>query len=153
MKAEDLIINRPDWVTKGQQVTAVGATLFFWLALFYLWQPAISLVAWAFNVKLFYSHMVVLGGYETFLSVWMNYAIVITIMGGSLILWAKINQWRFRGRDRRNSIPATDAKDVAKTFGVLPQQLDDWREMKNVVLDIDEESRVQSLSRHIPNHK
>ena len=102
MKQEDLIINRPDWLSKGQQVTAVGATLFFWFALFYLWQPAISLVAWAFNVKLFYSHMVVLGGYETFLSVWMNYALVIAIMGGSLLLWARINQWRFRGRERRN---------------------------------------------------
>jgi biofilm PGA synthesis protein PgaD len=151
MKQEDLIINRPDWLSRGQQVTAVGTTLFFWFALFYLWQPAISLLAWAFNVKLFYSHMVVLGGYETFLSTWMSYALVIAIMGGSLLLWARINQWRFRGRERRKFIAVTEVKDISETFGVLPEQLHEWRAMKNVVLDIDEDSQVQRVSRHTPN--
>lgn len=151
MKQEDLIINRPDWVTRGQQVTAVGTTLFFWFALLYLWQPVISLIAWAFNVKLFYSHMVVLGGYETFLDVWKNYALVIALMGGSLIVWARINQWRFRGAERRKFIPVSDINDVAETFGVTPEQLQELRMMKNVVLDIDEESRVEEGGRHIPH--
>ena len=71
MKKEDLIIDRPEWVSKGQRLSALGVTLFFWFALIYLWQPAISLLAWSFNIKLFYSHMVVLGGYETFLAVWL----------------------------------------------------------------------------------
>jgi biofilm PGA synthesis protein PgaD len=150
MKPEDLIINRPDWVTRGQQVTAVGTTLFFWFALLYLWQPLISLIAWAFNVKLFYSHMVVLGGYETFLDVWKAYALVIVLMGGSLSVWARINQWRFRGAERRTAIPRTDDGDVAETFGVQPGQLQNWRTMKSVVLDIDEESRVEGVSAHIP---
>lgn len=150
MKPEDLIINRPDWVTRGQQVTAVGTTLFFWFALLYLWQPLISLIAWAFNVKLFYSHMVVLGGYETFLDVWKAYALVIALMGGSLIVWARINQWRFRGAERRTVIPRTDDGDVAETFGVQPGQLQNWRTMKSVVLDIDEESQVEGVSTHIP---
>lgn len=145
MKQEDLIINRPDWVTRGQRVTAVGTTLFFWFALLYLWQPVISLIAWAFNVKLFYSHMVVLGGYETFLDVWMNYALVIAFMGGSLILWAMINQWRFRGAERRKFIPVSDINAVAETFGVSPEQLQELRTMKNVVLDIDEQSRVDGV--------
>ncbi len=150
MKPEDLIINRPDWVTRGQQVTAVGTTLFFWFALLYLWQPLISLIAWAFNVKLFYSHMVVLGGYETFLDVWKTYALVIALMGGSLIVWARINQWRFRGAERRTAIPRTDDGDVAETFGVQPGQLQNWRTMKSVVLDIDEKSQVEGVSAHIP---
>lgn len=150
MKQEDLIINRPDWVTRGQQVTAVGTTLFFWFALLYLWQPLISLIAWAFNVKLFYSHMVVLGGYETFLDVWKTYALVIALMGGSLIVWARINQWRFRGSERRTAIPRTDDGDVADAFGVQPEQLQNWRTMKSVVLDIDENSQVEGVSSYIP---
>lgn len=150
MKQEDLIINRPDWVTRGQQVTAVGTTLFFWFALLYLWQPVISLIAWAFNVKLFYSHMVVLGGYETFLDVWKSYALVIALMGGALMLWARINQWRFRGAERRAFIPLGEDRDIAETFGVQPEQLQDWRTMKTVVMDIDHESRVEDVSRHIP---
>ncbi|MGB1092396.1 MAG: poly-beta-1,6-N-acetyl-D-glucosamine biosynthesis protein PgaD [Oceanobacter sp.] len=150
MKNEDLIINRPDWVTKGQHVTAVGATLFFWFALFYLWQPAISLVAWAFNVKLFYSHMVVLGGYETLLDVWVSYALVISLMGGSLILWAKINEWRFKGVERRKHIPVAADEAISETFGVEPDQLRGWRSMKSVILDIDENSQVQGVSLHEP---
>lgn len=153
MKQEDLIIDRPEWVSKGQRLSALGVTLFFWFALLYLWQPAISLLAWAFNIKLFYSHMVVLGGYEIFLDTWLRYLLVILLLGGSLILWAKINEWRFRGVDRRKGISQTEDLAICQTFAITEEDLKQWRTMKNIVLTIDERSQVESVNIHTASTK
>lgn len=150
MKTEDLIIDRPEWVSKGQRLTAMGATLFFWFVLLYLWQPAISLLAWAFNIKLFYSHMVVLGGYEIFLDVWLRYLVVISLLGGSLLCWAKINEWRFKNVERRTGITATDDARLCSSFGIEQSQLEQWRGLKNVRLAIDPNSQVESVNIHSP---
>lgn len=148
MKQEDLIINHPEWLSKGQRLTAMGATLFFWFVLLYLWQPAISLVAWAFNIKLFYSHMVVLGGYEIFLDVWLRYLTVILLLGGSLVVWAKINEWRFKNVERRTGIRTTDDADICQSFGIDAGQLQQWRGMKNILIAISENSQVESVKIH-----
>jgi biofilm PGA synthesis protein PgaD len=150
MKPEDLIIDRPEWLSQGQRYTTMGATLFFWFVLLYLWQPAISLVAWAFNIKLFYSHMVVLGGYEIFLDVWMRYLTIIALLGATLIGWAKINEYRFKNVERRTGLGATDDDSIANTFGVSPAQLQQWRTMKNMQVSIDPASQIKSVNIHTP---
>lgn len=115
---ESLIINRPDLAPPGQKVTAWGITLIFWAALLYLWQPLLSIIAWALNIRLFYNHMILLGGYQTFLNLLSIYLTVIGLLGGGLVLWARINQWRFRGKERRLDIGATDLPRLYASFGV-----------------------------------
>jgi biofilm PGA synthesis protein PgaD len=121
---ESLIINRPDLVPPTQKWTAWGITLFFWGALAYLWQPLLSLVAWGFNIRLFYNHMILLGGYHTFLQLMWFYFKVIAVLGGGLILWARINQWRFQGKERRRSLGDTDMSRLLSSNGVSPAELD-----------------------------
>ena len=116
--AEKLIINEPRLVPSGQKLTAWGITLFFWAALLYLWQPLLSLIAWGLNINLFYNHMILLGGYKTFVHLLLFYVLVISVLSGGLILWARINQWRFRGRERRHGIDATDLLGMCIDFGV-----------------------------------
>lgn len=120
MKPRDksLIIDRPDLVPPSQKLTAWGITLFFWGALLYLWQPLLSIVAWGLNIQLFYNHMILLGGYRTFFDLLVKYLITIAILGGGLIGWARINQWRFRGKERRTGIGATDMKLLSASFGL-----------------------------------
>jgi biofilm PGA synthesis protein PgaD len=120
---ESLIINRPDLVPSTQKWTAWGITLFFWGALAYLWQPLLSLIAWGFNIRLFYNHMILLGGYHTFLQLVWFYLKVIAVLGGGLILWARINQWRFRGKERRQSLGDTDIHRLLTTYGVSSVEL------------------------------
>lgn len=115
---KSLIIDRPDLVPPGQKLTAWGITLFFWGALLYLWQPLLSLLAWGLNIQLFYNHMILLGGYRTFLNLLVSYLIIIAILGGGLILWARINQWRFRGNERRTDIGATNMESLSASFGL-----------------------------------
>ena len=142
MKNKDMIINRPDLLKGSQKYTAMGLTLFFWGALIYLWQPAISLLAWALNLNVFYEHMVVLGGYRTFVNLLINYATVIGILAGALLLWARINQWRFSGLDRRVGIEVTDIDAVCATFAVNRDSVKEWRECSNLIVDTDDEGLV-----------
>jgi biofilm PGA synthesis protein PgaD len=113
-----LIIDRPDLVAPGQKFTAWGITLLFWGALLYLWQPLLSMLAWGLNIRLFYNHMILLGGYRTFLDLLAMYLAIIAVLGGGLVLWARINQWRFRGKERRTGIGATNVESLSKNFGL-----------------------------------
>lgn len=122
--ANPLIIDRPDLVPSGQKLTAWSITLLFWGALLYLWQPLLSIVAWSLNIGLFYNHMILLGGYRTFLDLLTMYLAIIALLGGGLILWARINQWRFRGRERRTGIGATDMASLCSSFGVEPVEVE-----------------------------
>jgi len=114
--AEQLVINNNNLLKPHHRLSAWGITLFFWGALLYLWQPLISMIAWAFNIKLFYNHMVILGGYKTFFSAFIYYSVAIFILGGSLLLWAKVNELRFRGANKRNGGPTQTLADVAHKF-------------------------------------
>ncbi len=139
---KSLIINRPDLVPPGQKLTAWGITLFFWGALLYLWQPLLSIVAWGLNIRLFYNHMILLGGYRTFIDLLMTYLAVIAALGGGLIVWARINQWRFRGKERRTGIDATDLAALSQRFGVSVDDVVSAARHKIVAVTFVDESRI-----------
>ncbi len=141
-----LIIDRPDWVGNRNKFTAMGITLFFWGALLYLWQPAISLLAWSFNIRLFYSHMVVLGGYQSFLNLLVLYGIVITLLSMTLLMWAKINQWRFTGVERRKGIDETDQVALSKNFSIDEEALRHWQQQSGIRLSVDENSQIVAVN-------
>lgn len=137
-----LIIDRPELVKPEERYTAWGITLFFWGVLLYLWQPVLSLVAWAFNIQLFYQHMVVLGGMESFLSLLGLYALIIGVLGGSLLLWAKINELRFRGKVRRAQVSEIDTQQLAEVFAVPEARLVSMQLQKVLYVDMKNDGQV-----------
>jgi biofilm PGA synthesis protein PgaD len=141
-----LIIDRPDWVRPGQKFTALGVTLVFWGALLYLWQPLLSLLAWGLNIHLFYNHMIVMGGYEAFLNLLAFYALVILILGGGLILWARINLWRFRGKNRRNGVFFTEEEKLCRDFEVSAEQLAELRAAQKLTVKLTPDGRIERFS-------
>jgi biofilm PGA synthesis protein PgaD len=141
-----LIIDRPDWVRPGEKITALGVTLLFWGALLYLWQPLLSILAWGLNIHLFYNHMIVMGGYQAFLNLLLFYAIVIAILGGGLILWARINQYRFRGKNRRRGEFFTDEKQLCQEFAVDPAELDRLRSTQRLTIKLTPDGRIERFS-------
>jgi biofilm PGA synthesis protein PgaD len=140
-----LIIDRPELVKSGERLSAWGITLFFWGVLLYLWQPALSLLAWAFNIKLFYQHMVVLGGFESFLSLLKAYAIVIACLGGALLLWAKINELRFRGTVRRAQVSEINTHQLAEYFSVSQPSLVKWQAEKVLFVQMSNSGQVTEI--------
>lgn len=143
---ESLIIDRPDWVRPGEKLTALGVTLLFWGALLYLWQPLLSILAWGLNVHLFYNHMIVMGGYQAFLNLLLFYGIVIGILGGGLILWARINQYRFRGKDRRRGVFFTDEAKLCQEFAIEPATLTALRDARRLSIKLTPEGALERFS-------
>lgn len=141
-----LIIDRPDWVRPGEKLTALGVTLLFWGALLYLWQPLLSLLAWGLNIHLFYNHMIVMGGYQAFLNLLLFYSIVIGTLGGGLILWARINQWRFRGKNRRRGAFFTDEAQLCQEFAVDRAELANLRSARKLTIKLTPEGRFERFS-------
>ncbi|MGK0442663.1 MAG: biofilm PGA synthesis protein PgaD [Pseudohongiellaceae bacterium] len=146
MKPETLIINRPDLLKSHQKYTAIGVTLFFWGALIYLWQPAISLIAWTLNLNIFYEHMVVLGGYKNFFHLLAIYSGIIIVLVSALLLWAKVNQWRFTGIERRKDIGITSTESVANTFNVSQDSLEQWQSCHHLIVDVDENGLINKVT-------
>ena len=137
-----LIIDRPDLVAPGQKFTAWGITLLFWAALLYLWQPLLSILAWGLNIRLFYNHMILLGGYRTFLDLLAMYLITIAVLGGGLILWARVNQWRFRGKERRTGIGATNVESLSKNFGLEIEDIHSATQHKIIAVTFIDEEKI-----------
>jgi biofilm PGA synthesis protein PgaD len=113
-----LIIEHPEWQTPKQKYFIGFVTLGFWMLWFYLWAPLISLIAWLFGIHVFQYQMIELGGYKGVLRLMTNYAIVIVVMGGSLILWATYNIQRFGGMDRRLIRPLVSTEILAKKLNI-----------------------------------
>ena len=150
-KPAELIINSSSMVKPHQRYTAWGVTLFFWGALLYLWQPLISMVAWAFNIKLFYNHMVILGGYKTFFQAFIYYSIAIAILGGALLLWAKINELRFKTANKRNLSPSPSPTETAKAFGTTVEQIAQAQQNQISRVTLNSTGGLDSIERIEPN--
>lgn len=144
MKASELIINKPDELSHLRRWGDFTATVFFWALIFYLWQPLISVIAWAFGVKLFYEHMIVLGGSEKLLTIIGIYAIYVIAFGGALILWALSNRWRFKDKCKRKEPQRVTSDMVASHYMLKPKVHDKIRNARNVSLWISDEFEISS---------
>ncbi|WP_223668859.1 poly-beta-1,6-N-acetyl-D-glucosamine biosynthesis protein PgaD [Kangiella shandongensis] len=140
----ELIIEKPEALRTHHKVTYVSLTFVFWLIIFYLWQPLISLVAWSFGFKFFHEHMIRLGGYQGFLELLLIYLQVIAGLGIVFLSWAKINEWRFRGKNRRTQVARVRHNEVAEYFKVDVDSLRQMIQQKNIALRITDEMEVLS---------
>ena len=131
---------------RGQKWTALGVTLLFWAAFLYLWQPLISLIAWWLNIKLFYNHMVLLGGYQAFLDVVTFYLLVISALGGGLIIWARINLWRFKNNNSRNFCDHVNNKEINEYFTIDQEKLTQLQSVNNVNITLNKNGGILRIS-------
>ena len=142
MNQSSLIIDNRMALKTHHKVTSVGITLIFWAVIFYLWQPLISMVAWAFGFKVFYEHMIILGGFEGFVEMLARYALIISLLGGGLLLWAIVNKKRFKNKIRRASGIKVDSESISNFFKVDTYDRVDWVNAKNLNISISDDSEI-----------
>lgn len=130
---------------KGQKLTAWGFTLFFWGVLLYLLQPILSLVAWWLNINLFYNHMIMLGGYQAFLDVVAFYLLVICILGGGLIIWARVNLWRFKNNNQREFCDHVNEKGIHEYFTINEQKLTYLQSVSHVYISLNQKGGIDEI--------
>jgi len=102
---------------------------------FYLWAPLISFIAWIFGFHVFQYQMIELGGYHEVLRLIYLYAIVVGVMGGSLILWATYNIQRFSGMDRRSFRTPVSTEELAKKLKIDTNYLETLQRTQVILIE------------------
>ena len=143
--ARPLIIDRPELQSGQQRAVYHVLTAAFWVLWVVLWLPLITLLGWFFFGYQFHFHMIKMEGYVGFLDVLGAYALVIGVMTGALMIWAKYNHLRFRGMDRREDIAAPKVGDVARVHGQVEADMRRWQSANIVTVHHDTEGRIQRV--------
>ena len=132
---DDLVIERPDLQTWPLLLGSRLVTAAMWALYVYLWLPLLTLLAWTLGIRVAYQQMVEFGGYRVVLSLWLTFAVVILLLGGALLVWARINLHRFRGGERRQGAGPTDRDRLAADFMLSLQQLRTLEHSRRIHID------------------
>ncbi len=132
MTRHQLIIDRPELQSWRQRAVFGGLTMLFWMFWLLLWLPLITLLGWVFFGLQVNLQMVELGGFSGFQELLLVYSAVILVMGGSLILWAKYNHFRFRGVDRRKLLVGNSIQDISGWTGQDLATVRSWRKLRSM---------------------
>ena len=142
---QPLIIESPNLQSLRQRYAYAALTLFFWVFWFYLWIPAISLVAWLLGIEILYDQMVVQAGLEALRELLIFYGAVITVLGLSLTGWALYNQIRFRGKERRTLLPNISNNEIMQFFDVDPALAIRLQQATHIELTHDEQGCIVTI--------
>jgi biofilm PGA synthesis protein PgaD len=71
-----------------------------------------------------------------------SYVVMVILNGAVLVAWARYNQFRFRGRERRKFVAPVTVSDFASFYGFPASQIADWQEARILTIDHDKEGRL-----------
>ena len=132
---DDLIISRPQalsTIRKGTEFTATAAGWFIWAL---LCRPLFLAILWFLGVKIFYEHMIRLGGVSSLPHAGHVYFIVLLIFYIVTRGWSSYNGWKFRGKERRVRNPSISAGELEHFFKLSPQTIGKAQSWKNITID------------------
>ena len=125
-----------------QRIVDGVVTFAFWVFWIYLWLPLLALLAWALGVQQAYEYMIVLDGFRAVVKLLAIYAMVIGLLGGTLIAWAVYNILRFGGVERRVPRPPITAAEIARDFGFETIEVERWQAARTVQVTHDQDGRI-----------
>jgi biofilm PGA synthesis protein PgaD len=140
-----LIIHRPDLQPKAQHLVWSVITLIAWGFWFYLWLPAVSLVAWLFGVHLFIEHMLE-GETQRYISSLGTYGIIVLTFAAVMMSWSVYNWGRFGRRNRRKLAPRVEPAEIAEFFQVKMDELIGVQKHRIVVVHLSPEGHIEKFT-------
>jgi biofilm PGA synthesis protein PgaD len=141
---KNLIFEKPSLAPLPQRVGWAFFTALFWILWVYLWMPLITLITWALGLHAYtgffedneFFQMRQMG------HIAILYTSVVCVMGGSLLLWARIEFLRFHNVNRR-SIPVPVTVEELAKYAALPEEtLRGWTNARRVVVRHDNQGHV-----------
>jgi len=142
---ECLIIDKPDLKSMPLLFGEGLLTVLFWGIWFYLWLPIISMLAWWFGFKLFYRHMVELGGFNGFIQFLDVFFFGVFFLCGALALWSFYNLKRYGSYNRRNHVLKTDMNKMAGYHNISIQKLQKTQFSKHVSFSFDSDNLIENV--------
>ena len=116
MKAETIIIQRPDRQSNAQKAVFATVTVFAWLFWAFLWLPLLTLGAWAFGLRNAWLQLHVLNpiGDGGDINVILLVAVLCAAVFSS---WSGYNHARFAGKQKRRGNKPVDVAETAAAIG------------------------------------
>lgn len=140
----NLIFEKPSLAPLPHRVGWAFFTAVFWLIWIYLWMPLITLIAWALGLQAYLGY---LDGNVLFQAHGMGrlaivYSAVVCVMGGALLLWARIEFLRFHNVNRRSVPQPVKVEELAKYAKLPEKDLRKWTTARRVVVHHDKHGHV-----------
>jgi len=126
-------------------------TVVCWAIWVYLVLPLVSLLLWAFGLRLFISE-ITKGGYEGLRASLVAYSSVLLVLVGLLALWIAWNVTRYGGSHDRRTVKRAEVSDpeIQRAFRLDDSLLAVLRDERLVRIDLDREDCVVVLATERP---
>lgn len=144
---KDLIIDAPSMQSLWQRFSSVIVTFVFWGVWFFIWIPLATAFAWYLGFDLIYFEMFEMDGYKALIDEIYRFIGVVSLLGGSLAIWAAYNYFRFRGKQRRATQAQVSSKEMAEFFGVKEAELNENKQAKLVSVSFDNVGNIVRMTR------
>ena len=144
---KDLIIDAPSMQSLWQRFSSVIVTFVFWVVWFFIWIPLATAFAWYLGFDLIYFEMFEMDGYKALIDEIYRFIGVVSLLGGSLAIWAAYNYFRFRGKQRRATQAQVSSKEMAEFFGVKEAELNENKQAKLVSVSFDNVGNIVRMTR------
>jgi biofilm PGA synthesis protein PgaD len=140
-----LIIDKPHLQNHYARYWWGMVTFIFWAVYVYLWMPLITLFAWWIGVKLFHINFIQQDGAAALLDNLALYALIILLISTTLILWAYIEQLRFKGKHRRQTGNTVTVQQVADKYKINEHKLARIRKKKVLEVHFSNQGEISSI--------
>lgn len=120
-------------------------TALLWGFLLWLWQPALQVFIWYMDLAVAFENRELFEGLSSLKRLTWFYLSVIGIICCTLLVWALLQQWRFRQRRHPHSAPVLSNEQVALWFGVDPDTRQLWTRLRNANVYFDTENQTLTL--------
>ncbi|HSR02013.1 MAG TPA: poly-beta-1,6-N-acetyl-D-glucosamine biosynthesis protein PgaD [Methylophilaceae bacterium] len=137
-----MIIENSNLQSKTLKSVWLSVTLLMWFLYAYLWLPLISLVAWWFGYQSFTYHMITLNGLTAVETLVADYLLYVVTLCGGLLIWARLEKFRFGNKARRNNIEPINNQIIAKHFNLSEQVLNDMQTKKIITAEFNKEGEI-----------
>ena len=144
---KDLIINAPSMQSLWQRFSSVIVTFVFWVVWFFIWIPLATAFAWYLGFDLIYFEMFEMDGYKALIDEIYKFIGVVSLLGGSLAIWAAYNYFRFRDKQRRAAQAQVSSKEMAEFFGIKEAELNESKQAKLVSVSFDNVGNIVKMTR------
>lgn len=145
----NLIIETPELQTIKHRVSSSLVTMLFWIFWLYLWQPVISIIAWALGFKFFYDNMISLGGIGGLVELVGIYTLVVSLIALLFFGWAYYNNRRFKDKTRRGKIWKLSFLNLGERYDLTEDQVLNCKSSRRLVVHFDQSGKITALSNDI----
>lgn len=135
MKAETIIIQRPERQSTTQRAAFATVTVFAWLFWAFLWLPLLTLGAWAFGLRNAWLQLHVLnpigdGGD-------INIILLVAVLCAAVFSsWSGYNHARFAGKQKRRGNKPVDVAQTAAAIGATTGDALKMQGMRRTVVSV-----------------